>query len=218
MPPRLRHHREAVLVQQIEGRRAQVFNEDAQALSLPLAEGRVVLGGKGVVVLPGGWLARLQDRAGAIRVVKLEHGRLGNRVRGATAVGLAGVALDLCRASLVGFHQNREHAAAMSHRGRVEIRKARDDLRGRLGVGEGLDLGAPASCQTGKAERGGHQLKEMPAIDPAGNHLHHRLRKPSLHPVAKCRGVGKLVEAPPVGLAAGCHWRCGERWRFLVHR
>src|SRR5208337_1096459 len=60
MPPCLGQDRAQVFAKQIERRRSQLFAEDSQSLPFSLADGSVVLGGKGVILLPGGRLPLLQ--------------------------------------------------------------------------------------------------------------------------------------------------------------
>ena len=73
------------------------------------------LGGRGVHTLDG----VLDD---AVRIVKVEHGSLGQQRAGATVWGVARVALELGRATLVGLGEQRDGRLAQRHR-RREIKR-----------------------------------------------------------------------------------------------
>src|SRR5271165_5714682 len=218
VPVSVGQDRTEVLAKQIKRRRDRVFAEDSQPFPFLLADCGVVLGGKGVVIVPRGSLTLLEHWAGAIRIVELQNRGLGKRVGGASAVGLSGVAFDLGRPSLVALNQNREGRAAARHRRGIEVRQSRHHPLRRFCVRQYFLLGPATSRQPGQTQRSCHQLQESSTVNAPGKQLPDGLGKSPLDPVTEFRCVGELIKTAPVRLAGGECNRVLAGGRFLIHR
>ena len=140
---------------------------------------------------------------GAVRIVEIEQGGLGKRVRLALGHGVVGVAIYLDGAECVRLHQHRNCARRKGEcRGEVH-RLAEDEVLGLLDVGEDRLVGLlGASSKPGQRQRRTHHLEEPAAAD-------------RIHPFAGLAGkfalqhlveggrLGQLVQVLPEALAAG---------------
>ena len=131
-----------MIAQQVQGGAGKIFGEDSQSLAFTLANRGVVLGGKGIIVLPGGRPTLLEDGTGPIGVVEFQHGCLSQYSGGAATVGMPRVSLDLGGPPFVSLHQHREPGVAERDGRRVEIGQTGYDLEeGGLGEGRALSSG-----------------------------------------------------------------------------
>ena len=162
-------------------------------------------------------IAVLDELHRAVGIVKVEEGSLRVTVRGPVAVRVQGVAFDFCRAAVIGFDHQRNSAAARWHRGGEELRQTVDVIFRRFAKRQNLFLRAAATAQAKarQEKRGGHDFHEMPARNRVGQFAGARWKLP-LHPTAKLRRVGQLIQAAPV-FRSGLAFRAGRRNGF-AHR
>ena len=150
-------------------------------------------------------VAQVGEGLRAVGVVERQHRGLCRGVGRTQAGRMLGVALDLGRPPHVALDQ---HAGAdparVGHGGGEEERLSRDDVLGRLHVGDDL-LGrlAGARREPAERERGRHQLQELAAaerVQPGGGLRGVLAREEGLE-----RGRVQLLEAPPPRAAGLAH-------------
>ena len=126
-------------------RRGDRAGQDAKPRAAVLGEPRALRGQDGQHILPIGGQTARRDPPRPIRVVKIEHLRLRERIRGAQARRMLRISLHLDRPP----HLMLDHDAggiAVQHVGSaVEIRQSRNDVRGHPHRRNQIPSGAPAS-------------------------------------------------------------------------
>ncbi len=147
-----------------EGRRGTRAGQNAQPLALGLVEPPGVLHHRRFERLPARGPAFVAHRLRAVRIVEAQHLGLGVGVRGSAAQGMGGQALELGRPAVIGLADHRLGVAAERHRRGVEARLARNQVLGRLDIGNGARV--RLAFAGGKAADGQgrpHDLEQAPA-------------------------------------------------------
>lgn len=111
---------------------------------------------------------------------------------------MARIALDFDRPTLSRLNEDPYAVSLHGSRSGIVKRLAGDDLFGLFDVGNDsffVEKNAATTGDAGKRHRGAHELKEGPAIDLQKSGA---IRKLILHPGAELRGLGNLLEAPPI--------------------
>ncbi len=107
-----------------EGGRGDVAGEDAQSFAAPLAPLGSQPDQRVLKCLPGGGLAIPQRCLGAVRIVELEHRRLGEGVAGPQARRMLGIAVELGGPAFVGGGEHGLDIACERHRAGIIARDA----------------------------------------------------------------------------------------------
>lgn len=114
---------------------------------------------------PGGRrAAEMKNRFGAVGIVEVEDGGLGEAVGAAMAGGVEGIAFELDGASIDGCGDERHGSEAGGHRSGVVEIFARDGKFGGVGKGDEVGFGAAASgeAHTGEGHGSTEELHEVP--------------------------------------------------------
>ena len=158
----------------------------------------------------------------AVRIVKLQHGRLHEGVAAAFRYRMVGIAVELGRPTCISRGQHRLRITLEANRRGVITRHAGRELFGLVDIGQ-RQVGAllAAAGQAGEQQRRSHDLEEF--APPAHRHDRGRLGKLGFEPGAKPAVVDDFLQTRPEPLAGGAsepapdfrniEMRCaGHRW------